>query len=112
MAVSENGFDVVLLPEGSLQFRDRLAAGEVLRSWDAGPGETAALLAVVAEARPVVDDYHSLLPFVAECLGCNEDVAQALGITLDRLSIDLGYAVEVEVEADGDTDGEDGADHV
>lgn len=98
MAVSENGFVLVLIPEGTLHFRDRLAAGEVVRSWDAGPGETAALLAVVAEARALVEDYHTLLPFVAECLGCNEDVAQALGITLDRLSIDLGYAVEIPAE--------------
>ncbi|MFC0686284.1 hypothetical protein [Novosphingobium clariflavum] len=98
MAVSENGFVLVLVPEGTLHFRDRLASGEALRTWDAEPGDTAALLSAVAAARPVVEDYHSLLPFVAECLGCNEDVAQALGITLDRLSIDLGYAVEIPAE--------------
>ena len=101
MAVSENGFDVVLLPEGSLQFRDRLAAGEVVRSWDAGPGETAALLAVVAEARALVEDYHTLLPFVAERLGCDESVATALGITPDKLASDLGYAVDAPA-AEGD----------
>ena len=99
MAVSENGFDVVLLPEGSLQFRDRLAAGEVVRSWDAGPGETAALLAVVAEARALVEDYHTLLPFVAERLGCDESTATALGISPGQLAADLGYAVDVPAAA-------------
>lgn len=94
MAVSENGFVLVLLSEGALQFRDKLAVGEVLRTWDAEPGQTGALLAAISEARPMVDDYHTLLPFISECLGCNEDVATALGVTLDQLAVDLGYAVE------------------
>ncbi|WP_288806600.1 hypothetical protein [uncultured Novosphingobium sp.] len=94
MAVSENGFIVVLVPEGTLHFRDKLAEGPASHTWDAEPGDIAALLVAVSEARPMVDDYHMLLPFVSECLGCDEAVATALGVTLDQLAIDLGYAVE------------------
>lgn len=102
MAVSENGFIVVLVPEGTLHFRDKLATGPASHTWDAEPGNLAALLAVVTEALPMVDDYHTLLPFVSECLGCDDSVATALGISLDQLAIDLGYATDSEADEGSD----------